>query len=434
MALLVLFFLEPTLARRTSERVLPLVAVVVDQSGSMAVKDEAMAAGPKLAEAIGLGLLPASIRPLKTNAAEQATSDQAIVTSAAAGSPVARGLAALARLTRYDRAMKLARQQVVPALEGKARVRVFGMDTGLAPLDLSKPETLLPNRATDFGNCLSSLARNWAQEYVGGVILLSDGRQTAGADPAPVARSLRARGALVSGIMIGDPGVPPDAVVAEISGSGEVFLGENVPMTVRYRITGAGNLDWDLVVTHNGKELARRSVRGNGEWQYESFAFAATNAGLSLYQARLELAREQGLAGPLNASGSVTLELWNRLNGSQVSDLVNSPAFANAPSSKSSLSQLAYANRGEQYGGRIRGYLVPPQSGNYIFSLSSDDASELWVSPTEFPKDKVKVAYVSGAVAKEPGHHPQSPRSLLFRDAAQAGLGRGSPGGGVANA
>ena len=55
LGLLILFLSEPVLTRRTSEKVQPLVAVVVDQSGSMAVKDELMPAGAKLAEAIGLG-------------------------------------------------------------------------------------------------------------------------------------------------------------------------------------------------------------------------------------------------------------------------------------------------------------------------------------------------------------------------------------------
>ncbi len=39
LALLILFLMEPSLTRRTTERVLPLAAVVIDQSGSMAVKD-----------------------------------------------------------------------------------------------------------------------------------------------------------------------------------------------------------------------------------------------------------------------------------------------------------------------------------------------------------------------------------------------------------
>ncbi|HEY5911603.1 MAG TPA: PA14 domain-containing protein [Verrucomicrobiae bacterium] len=400
LGLLILFLMEPVLTRKTTERVLPLVAVVVDQSGSMAVKDDSMAPGARLSEAIGLGLLPAGIRPLKTNAADQATADQTLVAGAKDGSAIAKALAALAPLSRYERAVTLARDTAVPALEKRARVKVLGMDTALVPLDLAKPAKLLPNRATDFEAGLASLARTWAQEYAGGVLFLTDGRQTAGADPIPVIRSLRARGALVSGILVGDPGHPPDAVVAEISGSGEVFLGENVPLSVRYRITGAADADWDMVLTREGKEIERRTVRGDGQWQYENFAFSATNAGINLYQARLELAREQSRDLLLRPSGSVTLEMWNDIGGNSVAELVDNPAFKKAPSAAGSLGRLEYANRGSSYGARIRGFLIPPQDGNYTFWIASDDSSELWLSPSDNPRDKTKVAFVSGFVPR----------------------------------
>jgi hypothetical protein len=293
LALMLVFLLEPTLTRRASERVLPLVAVVVDQSGSMAVRDELMAPGSKLAEAIGLDLLPASVRPNQANVTDQAASDRAVVEGAKDGTAVAKGLARLAAMTRYERAIKLAQGKVVPMLRDKARVKVFSLDTGLAPLDLAKPNVLLPNRATDFETCLAKLARDSAQDYLGGVVLLTDGRQTAGMDPTPVLRSMRARGTQVAGILVGDPGEPADAVVGEVSGPSEVFVGENVSMTVRYRITGEEDLAWDLVMTHGGSVLERRRAQGSGRWEYEHFAFAATNAGMSGYQARLELAGGQ---------------------------------------------------------------------------------------------------------------------------------------------
>ena len=191
--------------------------------------------------------------------------------------------------SRYARAVQLAQEKIAPALQHGARIKVFAMDTALVPLDLARPSSLLPNRATDYESCLAALARNWAQEYIGGVLLLSDGRQTAGADPTPVIRGLHARGAIVGGILVSEPGPPQDAVLAELSGSSEVFLGEPAALSARYRISGADALDWDLVLSREGQELERRTVRGNGQWQYENFSFPSTNAGVNLYQARLEL-------------------------------------------------------------------------------------------------------------------------------------------------
>ena len=400
LVLLILFFLEPTLTRKKVDSVPPIVGVLVDQSGSMAVKDEGMSPGMKLGEAIALNLIPADLRPVKTNAAEQAAADSALVAAAPAGSPAARGLAALDTMSRYDRAVRLAQQKVLPALQGKAQAKIFAFDTSLTPLELDKPARLLPNRPTDYEACLAALARTWGQAYVGGLMLLSDGRQTAGGDPGPVIRSLKARGAYVAGVLVGDTGVPADAAIADITGSSEVFRGEKLPLTVRYRITQTNDLDWDLVITQAGREMERRTVHGSGHWEYETFTFAPTNAGINLYQARIERAREQSADLPSVAVGSAALEVWKGVNGNRVADLVNHPAFKRAADTSGSLSQLEYASRGEQYGARVRGFLIPPQSGNYTFWICSDDGSELWVSPSGLPKDKVKVAYVADYVPR----------------------------------
>lgn len=364
LGLLILFLMEPSLSRRVAEKVLPLVAVLVDQSASMTVKDD----------------------------------------------PAGR--------TRYERAVKLAQDQLTTALQNEARMRVFAMDTALVPLDLSKPPALLPNRATDFESCLTALARNWSQEYLGGILLLSDGRQTAGADPVPVVRGLRARGAVTGAILVGAPGTPQDAVLAEISGSSEVFLGEPTVLSVRHRITGAENLDWDLVLSREGVDLERRIVRGNSQWQYESFSLPSTNAGANLYQARLEVAGEQISTLLIRPSGTVTLELWNNIAGQAVSDLTSHANFKQPPSATATFNRLEYNNRGTQYGARIRGLLIPPQSGNYTFQLASDDSSELWLSASESPNARTRIASVAGYVPKgkwdNPGQRSQ-PVTLTAR-------------------
>lgn len=160
--MLILFLLEPTLARKTQEKVRPIVAVLVDQSGSTSVKDELMGPGPKLAETIALGLLPAKARPLKTNAMEQAASDKGVVNTAKEGSPVANALATLGGMSRYERAIQLTQNQVVPQLQDETRLKLFAMDTGLVLLELTQPAKLIPNRATDFEASQAALGRMWA--------------------------------------------------------------------------------------------------------------------------------------------------------------------------------------------------------------------------------------------------------------------------------
>jgi hypothetical protein len=399
LGLVILFFLEPTFSRTASDRLLPAVAVIVDQSGSMAVRDEMMPEPARIAEAVGLGLVPSSAILARTN------SDPAIAAPARAA--LTNALAAMKGLARYERAVRLAREKVLPALNDKARVSVFGLDSRLQPLDLADQYVLLPNRTTDFEAALGELARSSGQDYLGGVLLLSDGRQSAGLDPAPVIRGLRARGATFSGVLVGDPGEPPDAVVADLSGPGEVFLGENTPLTARYKITGSGNMEWDLVVTENGRELARRAVRETGGWDYENFVFPATNAGVNVYRARLEPARDPAANRLMDLTGNATLEIWNNANGGHIADFFGTPAADKPPSSTASIQSLRYSGHGEQYAARVRGFLIPPQTGDYVFWIASDDASELWVSPSADPAKKAKMAYVTDFVPE--GHWNDRP-------------------------
>lgn len=396
--LLALFFAEPSFTRRSTDNVLPRVAVIVDRSGSMAVRDASMAAGEKAAEAAGLRLLPAGARRRETNAAAQAAADEALVRGARGDGPISRGLAQLDRWSRYERALAVARDTVAPALQGRGRVSTLALDTDLVALDWAHPGVPEAGRGTDFERAFGSLARNWAQEPVGGVVLISDGRQTSGGDPGPAVRALHSRGVRIDALFVGDPDDPPDAVVAEVSGPSEVFLGENAPLTVRYRISRAGELDFDLIVTQGGRELARRSVRGSGQWEYEHFTVAATNPGVSLYQARLELSATPRFMGLLTPSGTVTLETWSGVPGAKVRDFTGNPASKRPPDRVDTLTELQYRGRGQQYAARVRGFFIPPQTGWHTFWIASDDGSELWLSPDGNPLNKARVASVSDYV------------------------------------
>jgi hypothetical protein len=48
------------------------------------------------------------------------------------------------------------------------------------------------------------------------------------------------------------------------------------------------------------------------------------------------------------------------------------------------------------YGQVLSGYLVPPETGDYVFYLASDDNSELWISTDEDPANLRRVAAVAG--------------------------------------
>jgi hypothetical protein len=94
-----------------------------------------------------------------------------------------------------------------------------------------------------------------------------------------------------------------------------------------------------------------------------------------------------------SGTGSISRELWYGISGYAVSSIpVNS-----TPSATGTLSSFqAPENIADNYGQRIRGYICPPVTGNYIFWIASDDNSELWLSTNDQEINRQKIAYVSG--------------------------------------
>ncbi|CAN5916208.1 hypothetical protein BH24BAC1_BH24BAC1_19510 [soil metagenome] len=52
-------------------------------------------------------------------------------------------------------------------------------------------------------------------------------------------------------------------------------------------------------------------------------------------------------------------------------------------------------NFADHYGTRVRGYLCPPTSGEYVFYLAADDFAELWLSTDADPVNKRRIAFTN---------------------------------------
>jgi parallel beta-helix repeat protein len=89
-------------------------------------------------------------------------------------------------------------------------------------------------------------------------------------------------------------------------------------------------------------------------------------------------------------TGTVLREVWNYKSGNDVSQIpVNT-----TPSSASQISSLeGPVNNGDSYGDRLRGYILPPVTGDYVFRIAADDSGELWLSTDAQPANKVKIAH-----------------------------------------
>src|SRR4051812_31033926 len=97
-------------------------------------------------------------------------------------------------------------------------------------------------------------------------------------------------------------------------------------------------------------------------------------------------------------AGSILREVWTGISGTSVSALTGDPRFPNSPTSTNYVTDFfeAPTDIDDNYGQRMRGYIVPPVSGNYTFWIASDDNSELWLSTDSNPATKRLIAQVSG--------------------------------------
>jgi len=107
-----------------------------------------------------------------------------------------------------------------------------------------------------------------------------------------------------------------------------------------------------------------------------------------------EATRPAPAAQSARSSGAINAEVWKDVPGKDIDAFVKTPQFKNDAPEIVELDRLAFPRgSGDSYGVRIRGYLVPPESGDYRFFISADDRGVLSLSTDDDPANKIVVAY-----------------------------------------
>ena len=91
-----------------------------------------------------------------------------------------------------------------------------------------------------------------------------------------------------------------------------------------------------------------------------------------------------------SASGYIIREFWQNVTDEKISSIpVNT-----APTFTSQITSFeAPSNITNSYGQRIRGYICAPATGNYTFYIAADNVGELWLSTSDNPALKRRIAY-----------------------------------------
>lgn len=97
------------------------------------------------------------------------------------------------------------------------------------------------------------------------------------------------------------------------------------------------------------------------------------------------------------ASGGLLRQYWTGIGGTSIPDLVNHPNYPNSPSGSSVLTSFqGPTSFGNNYGTRVRGFIVAPETGAYTFTVTSDDASAVYLSPNAEARHKALICSVPG--------------------------------------
>lgn len=149
--------------------------------------------------------------------------------------------------------------------------------------------------------------------------------------------------------------------------------------------------DIPLSGAENGLLIYYRFLDGSGPYVSDSAVNGSTQAG----------ANNGTLAGntlwlPAGRTGLLR-EVWTGVGDYQLAALTGLATYPGSPDTTEFIGAFeAPINVGDNYGQRISGYVIAPQTGNYTFWIASDDQSELNLSSDENPANKTNIAFVSG--------------------------------------
>ena len=102
---------------------------------------------------------------------------------------------------------------------------------------------------------------------------------------------------------------------------------------------------------------------------------------------------------PLGSPQGLLCEYYEGIPEQPIRALLSAPTFPGRPSRTVQIRRFELQdNNGDDYGVRVRGYLVPTQSGKYRFAVCVDDSAEFWLSTDDTPTNLRKLITLDSLV------------------------------------
>lgn len=259
--IVILLLFEPVFGIEMSVKLRQSLLVLLDTSESMAIPDARKKESELQEAAMALGKLP-----FEKGAPPMDAKTRAEV-SAARRIDLAKGILDNPNLDLFKK------------LEQNFKLRYFSFADTVVPasgegeeLAASLRKVAANGKSTRLGTAIDDVVARYSGQPIAGVVVLTDGASNEGLEPLEVARKMKDRGIPIFPVGIGIPD-PPDVRVEGLIVQDTVFAKDRVP--VRFRITSKGftRRHVDVVVSVNGKEIARKDVELTGEPQFEELNF-----------------------------------------------------------------------------------------------------------------------------------------------------------------
>jgi peptidoglycan/xylan/chitin deacetylase (PgdA/CDA1 family) len=177
-----------------------------------------------------------------------------------------------------------------------------------------------------------------------------------------------------------------------------------------------------------GYNIYRSTTTGSGYSKLNSSLLTASNyndsnfsPGTAYYYVVTAVdigTNESGYSSEASAAlgfGSALREWWTGIEGNDISSLTSDVNYPDNPVGRALVVTLeGPVNWQDDYGTRIRGFLYPPENGDYTFWIASDANSELWLSTDADSANAVRIAHVSGYTgSQEWNKYPEQQSSAI---------------------
>jgi hypothetical protein len=267
LGLIVAALFEPAAVVERTAQTKRRLAVLVDVSQSMSIRDQRKRPADIVDAAVALGMLEAS------------AGDDAGAAVTALDNKQREAITATSRLDLAGSALANLARPALDALGRDMAVSYYAFGTAVRMLGTHEATATEPlanltaeQAGTAVADSLEAVARSGGAGPLAGVVLLTDGLDTSSRRAEAVVADLGIRGVPVYPVPMGLPD-PDDVSIRNIVMQEVAFSGDKVPIRVQIRSKGYEKRSAPITVRLNGRQVAREEVSLTGGVQFEDIFF-----------------------------------------------------------------------------------------------------------------------------------------------------------------